>query len=112
MIPFRFFILCSAFFLLTQCQKGNNYSISRVQMANILTDIHISEGATSLLDGAKKDSFTTLYYKQVFEIQGVQEEEFKRNLEILKMDAPEMAKVYKLVNDTLDARKKRIEGGR
>jgi Domain of unknown function (DUF4296) len=81
-------------------------------MANILTDIHISEGATSLLDGAKKDSFTTLYYKQVFEIQGVQEEEFKRNLEILKMDAPEMAKVYKLVNDTLDARKKRIEGGR
>ncbi len=112
MLLLRYFLFVLLCFFFVQCQKRNNYTVSRVQMANILTDIHIAESATSLLDAEKKDSFTTLYYKQIFEIQGVQEEDFKRNLELLKMDATEMAKVYKLVNDTLEIRKKRVENGR
>jgi Domain of unknown function (DUF4296) len=104
----RFFYLFICFLALTQCQDKTKYSLSRVQMANILCDLHIAEGATSLLEGAKKDSVITLYYKQIFEIQGVNEAEFKENLDLLKTDAPEMAKVYKIVNDSLEKRKNRL----
>ena len=105
---FRVYFFFVFVLFLTQCQKENKYSLSRVQMANILCDLHIAEGATSLLDGAKKDSITTLYYQQIFEIQGVKEEIFKENLELLKMDAAEMAKVYTIVNDSLEKRKNRL----
>jgi hypothetical protein len=103
---FIYAIICLLVF--TKCQDKTKYSLSRVQIANILCDLHIAEGATSLLDGAKKDSITTLYYRQIFEIQGVKEAEFKENLDLLKTDAPEMAKVYKIVNDTLEKRKNRL----
>ena len=66
MAAIRFFLFLSFLFLFGQCQNGNSYSLSRVQMANILTDLHIAEGATTLLEGPKKDSIISLYYKQIF----------------------------------------------
>ena len=100
------FITC--FLLFIQCENDKKYTLSRSQLAIILVDLHVAEGATSLLDGAKKDSVTKLYYQQTFEIQRVKEADFQKNLELLKLDAEEMAKVYKIVIDTLESRNKRV----
>ncbi len=100
------FLVCLLFW---QCQNNKHYSLSKAQMAVILADLHVADGATSLLDPAKKDSITKLYYRQIFEIQGIQEDEFRKNIETLKFDADEMAKVYKMVVDTLEKRKKYTE---
>jgi hypothetical protein len=80
-------------------------------MVNILCDLHIAEGAADLLDGTKKDSILKIYYAQVFEIQGVEEATFKKDLDLLKEDPVEMTKIYKWVTDTLAARSKRILSG-
>jgi hypothetical protein len=108
MIKCPVLLLFTSVFLFIQCQREQNYALSQVQLANILCDIHIAEGATSLLEGAKKDSVTSLYYKQIFEIQGSTEKDFNHDLELLKMDAAEMVKIYKIVNDSLEKRKNRL----
>lgn len=101
--------LVSLSLLIVACQRDNKYTISREKMALIVADLHVAEGATTFLEGAKKDSILTIYYKQVFEIQDITREEFDKNIEILKLDPEEMAKVYKIALDSLDAKKKRLE---
>lgn len=105
----RFIVLVSVGISLVACQRDNKYTISREKMALIVADLHVAEGATTFLEGTKKDSVLNIYYKQVFEIQGVTREEFDKNLEILKLDPEEMTKVYKIAADSLDAKKKRLE---
>jgi c-di-GMP-related signal transduction protein len=80
-------------------------------MVNLLCDLHIAEGAAELLEGTKKDSILKIYYTQIFEIQGIEEKQFKKDLDLLKEDPTEMTKVYKWVNDSLAARSKRIQSG-
>ncbi len=96
-------------FLINACQnKGENMTISREKMANILLDIHLAETAASNLSAQKKDSMTAIYYQQIYQIHNIQEQEFKNNLNILKYNPEEMNKVYLLVTDSLEAKGKRL----
>ena len=80
-------------------------------MAAVIADLHIAEAAASQQEGSKKDSIIKEYYRQIYEIHAINEDEFLKNLEMLKTDVEEMEKVYKIVNDSLDKRKSRSSIG-
>jgi hypothetical protein len=100
--------ICLILFIVA-CQRDNKYTIPREKMALIVADLHVAEGATTFIEGSKKDSVLNIYYQQVFEIQGISKEEFDKNLETMKLDPEEMAKVYKIAADSLEAKMKRVE---
>lgn len=58
------------------------------KMAQIMAEIAIAEGATTMLSGFKKDSLANAYYRQVFEMNGTTLEEYEKNLRILVSDVP------------------------
>lgn len=84
----------------------SSYTLSENQMANILTELHIAEGATVQFPKKQKDSLTKYYYKQVFEMQHINEQEFQNNFSLLKNDPKTLEKLYKMVSDSIESRKK------
>lgn len=105
----RFLTIFLLLISLFACQRAEQtYTMSRVKLANVLADIHVADGASSIIDGALKDSITKVYYKQILEIHQVSDAEFRQNFDALKLDADEMLKVYKIINDTLTIRRNAV----
>ncbi len=87
--------------------------ISDEEMVKILTDLHISEAAILSLNQKIKDSISVVYYQQVFEIHGVNDSVFYKDLEILRTDAKRLEGIYLKVLDNIEllnvAKVKKVE---
>ena len=71
------------------------------KLVNILVDIHFVEGAMLSVRPAEKDSMRDYYYNQIFEIHGIEEEDFDQDMDILKSNPDMMEKVYDKVIENL-----------
>lgn len=102
-------VILTAIFVLASCSSNTStstYSLSEKKMASILTELHIAEGAAVQFPKPQKDSLTKYYYKQIFEMQHVNEQDFQNNFNLLKNDPETLEKVYKIVNDSIELRKR------
>lgn len=85
------------------CQEEEiNPQIPDETMVKILTDLHISEAAILSLNQKIKDSISVVYYQQVFEIHGVKDSVFYKDLEILRGDAKRLEGVYLKVLENIE----------
>ncbi len=102
-------IFIVAFLSLFACKNDKiKISLPVNKMVSVLADIHTAESAAGYLSGTQKDSMTAIYYKQIYEIHNVSEEEVKQNLDLLKREPIQLEKIYKMVTDTLELRFKSI----
>lgn len=79
-------------FLIIFCQSCKQDTpqpdLSDEQLAHIMAEIAIAEGATTMLSGFKKDSLSNAYYRQIFEMNGTTLEAYEKSLRILVNDVP------------------------
>ena len=82
------YILLSVLWL-ASCQKPSDTATATLtddQLAAIMADVAIAEGATAMVAGYKKDSLNTAYYNMVLQIHHVSLEEYERNLRVAVQD--------------------------
>ena len=72
------------------------------EMVKILTDLHISEAAILSLNQKIKDSISVIYYQQVFEIHGVVDSIFYKDLEVLRSDSKRLEEIYIKVLENIE----------
>ena len=80
------------------CQKEDaKLQIEEEKLIKILTDLHISEAAILSLNQKVKDSMSTVYHKQIFEIHGIEDSIFYKDLEVLRTNSEELKLIYQKV---------------
>ena len=75
------------------------------KIARIMADLSVADAATSGLSGYTKDSLMHVYFKQVFEINGVTLEVYESDLRILAKDLPRMESIVKQADELLTEKK-------
>ena len=98
-IYYLFFVLL--FFYACE-EKPIPLSIPEDKMIDVLVDVHFAESAMNNIYKHKKDSLATLYYGQIFEIHGINQNVFDENMQILQRDADKLDAVYEQVLERLN----------
>lgn len=71
-------------------------------MVEVLADAHVAEAALQHLHGPKRDSLAQQYYRQIFAIHGIREEDFTSTYEQLRRQPERLDAVYGEVMARLD----------
>jgi len=95
-------LLCFVFCFLSCQEEEIKPQIPDEEMIKILTDLHISEAAILSLNQKIKDSISVVYYQQIFEIHGVTDSVFYKDLEVLRSDAKRLEGIYLKVLEKIE----------
>lgn len=102
----KYFIFGPVFFFFYSCsvQDGERPANSDEKLAQIMADLNVAEAATNGLTGYTKDSLMRVYYSQVFEIQGVSQEIYEKDLRIVSADLPRLQRLVIQATELLEKR--------
>lgn len=103
-------------FLLTQllsCESSQeDYKIEPQKMVAVISDIHIAEVALQSVSVTLKDSLADVYYNQVFEIHGVNEEDFNHDINLIRSSSKALKSYYTKVLENLTQQEKEFVNGK
>lgn len=91
--------------LICSCQPSvPELLIPEDKLVGVLVDTHVAEAAIQNLPSDLKDSLGEVYYRQIFEIHDVNEEDFEQTMSILREDPIRLEIIYEQVMDQLSSR--------
>ncbi|MDX1665670.1 MAG: DUF4296 domain-containing protein, partial [Saprospiraceae bacterium] len=64
--------------------REEKLSLEEEKMIQVLADVHLAEAAMQNTSGPVKDSIAEVYYRQIYEIHDLSEQEFEENMRILR----------------------------
>ena len=104
------FLLYGGILVLSLClgcwNKTERPDLDEDKMVKIMADLSVAEAATTQMSGYSKDSLTQVFYNQVFELHGVNAEQYERNLRIYAKDLATMENMVKKIEATFETEKK------
>ena len=104
------YLLCVLFCLLfIACDRRPSDVMDKQQMADVLTDVHITESAVELSQKKISKMPKHLYSNSVFEKHGITKEDFDRSVEWYALHPEKYIEVYDIVENRLDSLAKDIE---
>lgn len=80
-------------------EKQEKPSMSDEQISRVMADLFIADAATNGLSGYPKDSLMHVYFKQVFDMHRVTQEEYEKNLRLIAKDLPRIKRVTQAASD-------------
>lgn len=88
-------LLPAIIIFLSSCEKKEKieFALEKEKMVKILVDLHFAEAAMQNMTALIKDSLVIEYYKQIFEIHGVEESVFRADMAKLRA-SPEKTQEY------------------
>jgi hypothetical protein len=91
-------------FLMSSCQNDNppELPLPEEQLVKVLADVHIAEAAGQQLRGETKDSVMQVYYEQICTMHGVNQEDFKTSMELLRNEPGRLHLVYEKVMEQIE----------
>lgn len=85
------------------CIRDNvDLPIKEEKLIDVLSDVHIIEGALANILQTQKDSIAHIYYEQVYEKHDIKETDFISTLETLEANPKILSKIYSQVLIRLD----------
>lgn len=97
--PFKLLIII--FLCLSSCEERTSCVLDDEKLIRILADVQIAESAAQSLVGPVKDSLLKEYYRQIFEIHEVGEDDFRTCFGALEDDPERMNAIYEKVIEEL-----------
>ncbi len=94
---------------LMACQPEESPIFSDEKMIDVLIDVHVAEAAMQGLNQQRKDSLTSLYYNQIFEIHSIKEADFYSQMEYMKLHPEYMEKIYEKVLSEITRREAELK---
>lgn len=84
-------LLCTVFLFACHFRDtAEQPSVSNEKMARIMADLSLADAATNGLTGYERDSLMQTYFKQVFQMHGLTQEEHEKNVRIYANDMDKM----------------------
>ncbi len=105
----RLLLVCMATIVFSFCTDEEKPALPKDTMVNILVDVHVAEAALIGLAEQHKDSLAEVYYQQIYEIHGVSEESFSREMDYIKRHPEYMDDLYTLVLEELAKREAALQ---
>lgn len=102
-------LIYAALIVFSSCTEEEKPGIQPETMVDILVDVHVAEAALLGLSEEQKDSLTAVYYQQIYEIHGVSEESFGREMDFIKRHPKYMDELYTLVLEELAKREAALQ---
>jgi len=92
------------------CQKENTQELpmDRTKLIQVLADMHTAEAALQTLINETKDSVAEVYYKQIYQIHGVDKATIDEAMHVLQSQPILLQEVYEDLLDTLNRREVEI----
>jgi hypothetical protein len=90
--------------LLCQCAPREPKVVTDLpdeKITKIMADLYVADAATNGLAGYEKDSLMKVYFKQVFEMHGIEQERYERNIEGLSANILRMESVVRAADSLL-----------
>ena len=78
--------------------------LSQEVMIDVLTDIHLAESKVlgiNAMAQLQRDSLMELYYRTIFKLHDVKEEDFNQSMNVLMKNPEELSKIYEKVLEKL-----------
>jgi Domain of unknown function (DUF4296) len=99
----RLWIFVCTLCLVVACgeKKEKQLTLSDDKMADVLVDVHIVEAALQDVNFRLRDSVKIVFYKQVYEMNGITEAQFVENIEIMNRQPKVISRVYTKVMEEL-----------
>ena len=91
------FLVSIPFWLTTCTVPEPEFTLPEEELVKLLYDIQVAEAALQTVHSSVKDSVIAIYYDQVFELHGVDQETLMQNIEVLKKSPIKSNKIYKKV---------------
>ncbi len=73
------------------------FTMPEEALVKLLYDLQVAEAAIQTVHSSNKDSVIAIFYDQIFEIHGIDQEILTKNIETLKKSPLKSHKVYKKV---------------
>lgn len=92
-------------FTFLSCEKQvsqSDFQVEPEKMVIVLADVHIAEIAMQGMASERKDSMAQVYYSQIFEMHGVEEETFNHDLDIIRSNPKILKEYYTKVMELLN----------
>jgi Domain of unknown function (DUF4296) len=97
----KYYYLIFSTVLFYQCTKKEKLPLTETTMSDVLTDIHIAEGAVDNESTEMKDSITRLYYPQIFERHGIKQWQFDSTMSVMSRNPILMERVFKTIIENI-----------
>ncbi len=76
--------------------------LSEDQMVDVLSQIHVAEGATQIIAQPERDSLTAYYYVAIFEMTNIDERDFQKSLQVYLAHPEKMEALYARVSTKVE----------
>jgi hypothetical protein len=97
--------------LALSCKKEkSSLPISEEELVTVMADVHLAEAALQDQYGMKKDSLARLYYRQIYRLHGITEEDFQKTMKRLRNDPGRVEQLYERVLEELSKQEAEIQG--
>lgn len=98
----------SVFVFLFSCKGtvAEQPGIPEDKMVHIMADLNIAEAATNNISGKQRDSMMQVYFSQVYELHGITEEEYEKDLRIYASDLDRIERMTDEVDKLFNVDKK------
>ncbi|MEM1326456.1 MAG: DUF4296 domain-containing protein [Bacteroidota bacterium] len=93
-----------SFILLLSCQKKDpldTIPLSEEKLVKVMADAYLAEAAIMNYTPDMKDSLSDYFYGQVYEINGVSEEDYQLSLAVIKQHPEIMDSLYTKISQRL-----------
>lgn len=92
-----FLMLLLALFVISCGDEEAEFTMPEDKLIKLLYDIQVAEAAIQTVHSTAKDSVVAIYYDQIFETHGIDQEILLKNIKILKKSPERSYKIYKEV---------------
>jgi Domain of unknown function (DUF4296) len=83
------------------CGKGGKMPIPQKQLVLVTVDMHYAEAAVQNVYGKQKDSLLRVYYKEIFQLHKVKQEDYIESIRVLQNNSKLFDKFYNEVKAKL-----------
>jgi len=91
----RWVLLCGCAISLLACVgQQKSLPMEDDKLVKVLEDIHLAEAALQNVNGATRDSLSTLYYQEICTIHQIEEATLDSTLALLRNNPVKMSKLY------------------
>ncbi len=93
----KLLLICSVLLLFSCSKEEAQFTMPEADLIKLLYDIQVAESAIQTVHSGSKDSVIAIFYDQIYEIHGVNQEILQENIQMLKSHPEVSHKIYKKV---------------
>lgn len=103
------FLVLSPFMLIGACKNQFDAPIAEDKLVKVLKDVHIAEALLETENQTMRDSFSKVYYAQIFEHHGITRVDFDSTMSVYARYPEQFDSIYSRVERLIKSEKDTLQ---